>query len=132
MRGGPHALFVYGSLAPGETNAFVLAALRGRWMPARIRGELRRFVRGPERGYLALRTRPERHDVWVRGQVLMSSQLAANWARIDRFEGPHYARQRVLVWSEGLNGDRAQARPVRVQTYVLHAPLAWTTRADAD
>ena len=36
----PNALFVYGTLAPGQVNAHVLASLSGAWTEAQISGSL--------------------------------------------------------------------------------------------
>ena len=36
----PNALFVYGTLAPGQVNAHVLAPLSGAWTEAQISGSL--------------------------------------------------------------------------------------------
>ena len=117
------ALFVYGSLAPHAANAHVLRPLRGRWLKAALQGELRRFIRGPEKGYFTLLPTGTH---WVQGQLFVSRHLTTQWPRLDLFEGPHYQRMEVTVtlcepYREWLRGEQ-----VRAQAFVLHAPLTWT------
>lgn len=40
-------LFVYGSLAPGKSNAHVLAGIAGSWQPARAKGSLLQAAGAP-------------------------------------------------------------------------------------
>lgn len=125
MRGAARALFVYGSLAPHAANAAVLAGLRGKWIPARTRGILRVFTRGPEQGYRVLV--PTTRNEWVAGQLFMSSQLPMHWPRLDRFEGPHYRRSTSVVQ---VQQSPSWSRTMQAQVYILNAPLAWTQRVD--
>lgn len=47
-------LFVYGTLAPGRSNANVLADVSGTWEPARLRGTVLDVTWGPAAGYPGL------------------------------------------------------------------------------
>jgi len=51
-------LFVYGTLAPGEVNEDVLAALDGSWVPARVFGTLHSEGWGHTHGFPALQLDP--------------------------------------------------------------------------
>jgi gamma-glutamylcyclotransferase (GGCT)/AIG2-like uncharacterized protein YtfP len=85
-----HHLFVYGTLAPGQSNAHVLAGLRGTWQPAHVRGTVHHVTWGPAAGYLGLVL--DAAGAVVQGQVFTSDDLPAHWARLDAFEGEGYAR----------------------------------------
>ena len=95
-------LIVYGSLAPGEDNAFLLAGLVGEWQPCRIRGHLGAF-----RGFKSFRYDPQgpEHPAWL----LVSSELPLVLADLDDFEGESYARQTIPA--------RVNGRWVMAQVY---------------
>ena len=79
-------LIVYGSLAPGGVNAFMLAGLVGEWHPCRIRGRMGAF-----RGFKSFRYDPQglEHPAWL----LESSELPRVISELDDFEGEEYARR---------------------------------------
>ena len=52
-------LFVYGSLAPGESNAHVLAGIDGTWEPATVTGTLHPEGWGATLGFPARSTHSE-------------------------------------------------------------------------
>jgi len=97
-------LFVYGTLAPGQSNAHVLADLSGTWQPAHVRGTVHNVTWGPAAGYLGL----------VLGEIFTSDDLPAHWERLDVFEGEGYAR--VPVQATLVDGSVVEAF-----TYVLSA-----------
>jgi len=78
-------LIVYGSLAPGGANAFMLAGLVGEWYPCRIQGRM-----GAHRGFMSFRYDPKgpEHPAWL----LASADLPRVIADLDDFEGEEYAR----------------------------------------
>jgi len=78
-------LIVYGSLAPGGSNAFVLAGLVGEWYPCHIRGHL-----GTYRGFKSFRYDPKgpEHPAWL----LKSADLPRVILDLDDFEGEEYER----------------------------------------
>jgi gamma-glutamylcyclotransferase (GGCT)/AIG2-like uncharacterized protein YtfP len=78
-------LIVYGSLAPGGSNAFLLAGLVGEWYRCVIRGHLGRY-----RGFKAFRYDPEgpEHEAWL----LESADLPKFIQELDDFEGEEYER----------------------------------------
>ena len=83
-------LFVYGSLAPGQSNAHVLADVPGRWEPATVTGTLLQEGWGAAMGYPGIVLDPRGGE--VRGLVFSSDELSRHWARLDEFEGEGYVR----------------------------------------
>jgi hypothetical protein len=81
-------LIVYGSLAPGGANAFLLAGLVGEWYTCRIRGHL-----GTYRGFKSFRYDPQgpEHSAWL----LKSAELPRVISELDDFEGEEYARRLI-------------------------------------
>ena len=98
-------LFVYGTLAPGRSNAHVLANVRGTWENASTRGKLLQEGWGAAAGYPGLI--PEEEGPEVPGQLFTSDELGAHWARLDEFEGDGY--ERVLTSVKLENGCSCQA-----------------------
>ncbi len=78
-------LIVYGSLAPGEANHFLLAGLTGVWRRCHIRGRL-----GHYRGFKSFRYDPRgpEHQAWL----LESAELPRLIPDLDDFEGEEYER----------------------------------------
>jgi gamma-glutamylcyclotransferase (GGCT)/AIG2-like uncharacterized protein YtfP len=97
-------LAVYGSLAPGRENHYVVEPLGGAWSEGVVEGDLTRYGWGSAIGYRALRVRPGAPGVSVR--VLSSAALRTAWPRLDEFEGSEYRRVLVPVWSQGATDDR--------------------------
>lgn len=89
------ALFVYGTLAPGRSNAFMLDPLDGTWRPATVRGRVYQVGWGGEMGYPGLILEPAAPV--VEGLLFTSPDLPAHWARLDAFEGRDYRRVRTRV-----------------------------------
>jgi hypothetical protein len=78
-------LIVYGSLGPGEANAFVLAGLVGEWRPCRIRGRMGAYC-----GFKSFRHDPQgpEHAAWL----LISADPPGVICELDDFEGEAYER----------------------------------------
>lgn len=85
-----HRLFVYGTLAPGRSNAHVLADIPGEWEPATATGTLFREGWGAAAGYPGIILDPDGGE--VEGFLFSSDELAEHWARLDEFEGDGYER----------------------------------------
>ena len=95
----PNALFVYGTLAPGQVNAHVLAPLSGAWTEAQISGSLHDAGWGAAHGCPGARlldndidkmaTHPYPTGV-VKGVLFESTDLADFWQKLDDFEGTEY------------------------------------------
>jgi hypothetical protein len=95
-------LIVYGSLAPGGVNAFMLAGLVGEWHPCRIRGRMGTF-----QGFKSFRYDPKgaEHPAWL----FSSAELHRVISDLDDFEGEAYARVVIPV--------RVSGRWVMAQVY---------------
>ena len=105
-RPSPDRLFVYGTLAPGESNAHVLRGVKGRWSAATVRGHVIPVVdRGPAAGYPGIVLDGE--EGRVHGLLFSSALLAEHWTRLDDFEGDGY--ERVLVRAEQAGGITVDA-----------------------
>ena len=93
-------LIVYGSLAPGGSNAFLLAGLSGEWRPCRIRGHMGAYC-----GFKSFRYDPEglEHPAWL----LVSTDLPLIFPGLDDFEGEAYER---LIIPARVNGGWVMAQ----------------------
>lgn len=99
--GPEHRLAVYGSLAPGEVNAWVLEPLKGAWLSGGfVRGRLYREGWGADHGFPGLERDSDGDLVPV--DVFVSRDLPDHWRRLDAFEGEDY--RRIVVPVEGLPG----------------------------
>ena len=88
-----YRLAVYGSLAPDAPNNRLLEGIDGSWEKGTVRGRLIPHGWGNGLGFPALIPDPGEASVPV--HVFTSTDLPANWARLDAFEGDQY--QRVLI-----------------------------------
>ncbi|HWR13626.1 MAG TPA: gamma-glutamylcyclotransferase family protein [Terriglobales bacterium] len=88
-------LAVYGSLAPGKENHWVLASMNGCWARGVVRGQLHPEGWGATSGFPALVFDEDGPEVPV--FVFESDELPQNWARLDEFEGKDYRRTVVPV-----------------------------------
>ena len=95
----PDALFVYGTLAPGQVNAHVLAPLSGAWTEGEISGSLHDAGWGAAHGCPGARLvdndldkiTPDSHPTSVvKGVLFESADLADFWQKLDDFEGTEY------------------------------------------
>ncbi len=101
----PHRLFVYGTLAPGRSNAHVLAPIPGEWEPATVTGTLLPEGWGAAAGYPGLIL--DEHGAEVAGFLFSSDALAEHWPRLDAFEGEGY--ERVLTTATRTDGTTVEA-----------------------
>ncbi|MBW1991368.1 MAG: gamma-glutamylcyclotransferase [Deltaproteobacteria bacterium] len=87
-------LIVYGSLAPGGPNNFLLARLEGTWIRCVIRGRMGRY-----RGFKVFRFDPEgeEHQAWL----FSSPALPARYPVLDDFEGDEYRRTLIPALVDG-------------------------------
>lgn len=91
----PCVLAVYGSLAPGEANHWVVSRLRGEWTTGVVTGYVFELTWGPAEGYPGFVRDPDGNAVEV--HVLRSDDLRAKWREIDDFEGAGYDREPIDV-----------------------------------
>lgn len=83
-------LFVYGSLAPGQPNDYVLKSLPGVWESGVVKGRLVQHGWAAAMGFPALVLSEE--GVEIEGLLFSSDGLSEYWAQLDDFEGPGYER----------------------------------------
>jgi hypothetical protein len=95
-------LIVYGSLAPGGANAFLLAGLIGEWYRCSIRGHLGRY-----RGFKSFRYDPQGPE--LEAWLLSSAELPRVLPDLDDFEGEEY--ERIIIPA------RVEDRWVMAQVY---------------
>jgi gamma-glutamylcyclotransferase (GGCT)/AIG2-like uncharacterized protein YtfP len=106
-------LFVYGTLAPGRSNARLLSHIAGSWQRASIRGHLVQAGWGAEQGYPGVIV--DATGPTVEGFVLSSDDLEYELVRLDEFEGVQY--QRVATQAQLDDGQ-----VVQVYVYQLAQP----------
>ena len=114
-------LFVYGMLAPGRRNEYVLADIPGQWEPATVTGTLLQEGWGAAVGYPGI-VLDERGGE-VKGFLFSSERLAEYWTRLDEFEGEGYERVLTTVRRKDgtavdayiyrLSGNGSPVRPAR-------------------
>ena len=102
----PNALFVYGTLAPGQVNAHVLAPLSGAWTEAQISGSLHDAAWGATHGCPGARLLDNDIDKItadsfprsvVKGVLFESADLADFWQKLDDFEGIEYQAEITMA-----------------------------------
>ena len=86
-------LAVYGTLAPGRPNHEQLEHLEGRWYVGIVRGHLHDSGWGAALGFPGLVHDESGDEILV--HIFESETLAAEWQRLDAFEGPGYRRVSV-------------------------------------
>ena len=102
----PNALFVCGTLAPGQVNAHVLAPLSGAWTEAQISGSLHDAAWGATHGCPGARLLDNDIDKItadsfprsvVKGVLFESADLADFWQKLDDFEGIEYQAEITMA-----------------------------------
>ena len=88
-------LFIYGTLAPGQPNEHVLAAIGGTWEPAIVKGALHQDGWGAALGSPGIILNDQGYD--VEGFIFISEHLPNHWAVLDEFEGEEYERTLTTV-----------------------------------
>jgi gamma-glutamylcyclotransferase (GGCT)/AIG2-like uncharacterized protein YtfP len=109
-------LAIYGSLAPGEVNHWVIEDIGGTWSDGHVRGTVRMKGWGSHVGFPGMTWIPD-SDERVPVKLLASEGLPEQWERIDAFEGGDYVR--ILVPVEIVDGA-----PVVANIYQLRVDPA--------
>jgi len=104
VRDSTTALAVYGSLAPGEPNHWVVSRIAGEWVGGTVYGYVFDLTWGPADGYQGFLPDPGGGRVEL--SVLLSPELDRKWREIDDFEGPGYERRILpIVLDDGREID---------------------------
>ena len=97
-------LFVYGTLRPGHSNAYILENIGGEWLPGYVTGTFY------ERGWGAAADFPgivlHKNGPQVQGYLFTSDNLEAHWPMLDEFEDGY---DRVEVDVITTNGEQLSA-----------------------
>lgn len=88
-------LATYGTLAPGRSNAHMLAKIDGQWSVGTVRGHLVEKGWGAALGFPGIILDAAGPEVQV--HVFASQDMPNHWARLDAFEGDGYRRVPVAV-----------------------------------
>ena len=84
---------MYGSLAEGESNHWVIEHIKGIWYPATIKGKIIDNGWSIRKGYPQYV--PSKHEM-MNVLVFVSEELHLYWKDIDEFEGEEYY-ERILI-----------------------------------
>lgn len=99
-------LFVYGTLAPGQSNEHVLGDVAGEWVKASVRGTLYQQGWGADLGCPGMV--PDSQGEVIKGLLFCSAELPQHWDRLDEFEGEEY--RRVQIQAELESGEIVDAQ----------------------
>tara|TARA_Y100000816_G_C25752181_1_gene395459 strand:+ start:68 stop:403 length:336 start_codon:yes stop_codon:yes gene_type:complete len=83
-------LLVYGTLAPGESNHYMMKDIPGVWKTAYFKGIVLKKDWGKWTGYPGIILDNEADE--IKGYVFSSRELKEHWDRLDEFEGKDYSR----------------------------------------
>lgn len=103
---GDTRLAVYGSLAPGERNAWVMDGIAGDWVEGSVQGTLHASGWGAGMGYPGFEPSADGERIPVK--VFTSPELPDHWDRLDEFEGDDY--RRIVIPVELVDGTRVVAQ----------------------
>ena len=84
------AVFVYGTLQPGEVNAQYFDDFEGSWEKAHVLGHIENHGWGAERGFPGIRLHSKGTE--VKGSLFVSEDLDEILALLDELEGADYWR----------------------------------------
>ncbi len=88
-----YKLVVYGTLAPGEPNHFILEPPSGKWKDCQINGKIE-----TQDDFPFFKWSPSSPKIQVK--LFKSESLPKKWQELDQFEGSHYRRHMVPVFVE--------------------------------
>ena len=94
----PNAVFVYGTLQPGEINAHYFDSFDGKWEKGHVLGQLENQGWGADHGFPGIRLDPQ--GVKVQGSLFISENINAILSLLDELEGADYRRNVTCVFLE--------------------------------
>jgi gamma-glutamylcyclotransferase (GGCT)/AIG2-like uncharacterized protein YtfP len=90
-------LVVYGTLAPGRVNHYIVEHIVGTWRDdVYVEGEFVNSGWAAEFGYPMIRWKPG--AARIASYLLTSEMLPASWSDLDRFEGSEYCRILIPIF----------------------------------
>jgi gamma-glutamylcyclotransferase (GGCT)/AIG2-like uncharacterized protein YtfP len=111
--GADTRLVVYGTLAPGESNHYVVEEMHGTWLEGTVHGHRFEGVWRGNDGYPAFVL--DEAGAAEEVVVFVSDDLPECWVVLDDFEGPGY--RRCLTWVFDMEPE-----PVLAYIYEAHPP----------
>jgi len=85
---------VYGTLATGEPNHFILEGINGEWINCKIHGKIK-----TENDFPCFKWDPSSSKITVK--LFKSEPLPDLWDELDQFEGSYYRRHMIPAQVEG-------------------------------
>lgn len=98
-----NALIIYGTLAPGKPNNFIMDPVPGIWQKATVSGKLENKGWGAELGYFGFVHCNDEDAEEIDSYILISDELYKHWQYLDDFEGEGY--KRILAEYRLENGE---------------------------
>lgn len=99
------AVFVYGTLQPGEINAHYFQEFEGSWNKGYVLGLLVEAGWGAEHGFPGIRL--DQNGIRVKGSLFQSEEIDVILELLDKLEGPDYRRVMTQVHLD--NGSTVDA-----------------------
>ena len=106
------ALFVYGTLRPGHSNAHILENIGGEWQAGFVSGTFYERGWGAAADFPGIVLHP--NGPRVEGYLFISDSLAAHWPMLDEFEDGY---DRVEVTVTTAEGKQVQAWIYQLQPH---------------
>ena len=98
------AVFVYGTLQPGEINAHYFQEFKGSWKKGYVLGNLEEEGWGAEHGFPGIRL--DQHGIRVKGSLFKTEEIDTILKLLDALEGADYQRAITKVHlDDGTNED---------------------------
>ena len=93
------ALFVYGTLRPGHSNAHILETIGGEWLAGFVSGTVYERGWGAAADFPGIVLHPD--GPRVEGYLFISDNLAAHWQMLDEFEDGYDRVEATVTTLEG-------------------------------
>ena len=105
-------LFVYGTLRPGQSNAFILEKIGGEWQAGTIHGTFFESGWGAATGFPGVVLDPQ--GAAIEGFLFFSGSLQDHWQMLDDFEEGY---DRVLTDVTTPDGQKISAWVYQLQPH---------------
>lgn len=98
------SLFVYGTLRPGHSNAYILENIGGKWLAGYVTGTFYAQGWGAAADFPGIVL--DKDGAHVQGYLFVSDNLEAHWPMLDKFEDGY---DRVEVDVTMVDGQKISA-----------------------